>query len=171
MAKAGVDGVGQTKAVLHRYSNELVAQLRVMGTTMGQEMVTLARSRVPVRSGLLLSGITALPTKYPTIFEFRASAVGPKSPIDYARFVEFGTAGGREGKFREITSQAGIFGDRLDPDRIHPIRKRRRSRRTHGGSKAKPFFFNSAKEVMDKHRDDLRKCPAKIAESLGLKTE
>ena len=169
MAKTGVDGVPQVTAALKRYPDELVAQLRTRGMAIGQEMVTLARSRVPVQTGVLLNGITAKPTSSPTIFELRASGISNKSRgVDYARFVEFGTSGGEAGQFREITSQAGLFGDRLDPDRLHPIRKRRRSRRTHGGSKARPFFFTSAKEVMTRHVAELRKLPAKVAKSLGL---
>lgn len=101
------------------------------------EMVALAQSRVPRRTGKLSAGITG--EREDDAFVFKAEAQRDASSADYSPYVERGTRPGRRGQVvAEPTSferRAGI---------------RRRSRRSHPGTEAQPFFYNSAREVLER---------------------
>ena len=95
------------------------------------EMVALARSLAPKKTGALAASITKESSKN----QLGVSVVAGGGKAFYARFVEFGTRGsvdGEEQGFTEkLTLTRGAEGQK----------RRRKSRRTHPGTKAQPFFF------------------------------
>lgn len=103
------------------------------------EMVELAQQRAPQRTGLLHTGVTG--TREGDAMVFQASAQRDESSADYARFVEHGTRGGTRGR---VVADATFF------ERSNGTR--RKSRRTHPGTEAQPFFYNSAREVLERRR-------------------
>jgi len=99
------------------------------------EMVELARSRVPRRTGRLAEGISG--ERDGEVFVFKAEAQRDESSADYGPFVERGTRAGARGRVV------------ADPTTLE-LRKgiRRRARRSHPGTEAQPFFYNSAFDVL-----------------------
>lgn len=99
------------------------------------EMVELARSRVPRRTGRLAEGISG--EREGDAFVFKAEAQRDESSADYAPFVERGTRAGVRGR---VVADPSTFELRAGI--------RRRSRRSHPGTEASPFFYSSAFEVL-----------------------
>lgn len=138
-----------------------------------QEMVNLAKSRAPVDSGRLLNGIEGYTEG--EFHVFKASAVRTSSTgrdsADYARFVEFGTAAGVRSRSRAYQAQAGFYDNPLTGFEAGPGRptpRRRRQYRGHPGTRPQPFFYNSAREVMEKRFMTLESLPALAATEEGL---
>ena len=107
------------------------------------EMVALARSRVPVDTGRLYNGINGDAVDDEYIFSASAVHEDRSSGADYARFVEFGTSGGTVGVSRVVVADAGFYSGASGP-----AARRRISYRTHEGTDPRPFFYNSAHEVL-----------------------
>lgn len=133
------------------------------------EMVTLAQSRVPVDTGRLKNGITG--EVVDGVCEFRASAVHEDKAggEDYARFVEFGTQAGTYGASQIVVADGGYYGG----DVFMPARSARRrvAYRTHGGTEAQPYFYNSAHEVLARRDMDASNIIADSASSEGWDTQ
>lgn len=141
-----------------------------------QAMIDLARSRVPQDTGKLLNGITG--AQEGEFFVFRASAVKTRKDggegADYARFVEFGTKPGQRGRSVSYQSRAGFYtGTDLDASGSPitapqaPVQpRRRRQYRGHPGTEAQPFFYNSAREVLEKRAMTYENMPAEVAGEL-----
>lgn len=137
------------------------------------EMITIARGLVAVDTGLLLSGITGEDLG-DGFFEFRASAVretaSGKESADYARYVEFGTRAGEAGVFAPITAHEGFFASDQRWSlgaRGAAVEKRRRSRRTHGGTQPRPFFFPAANQVLARREQSMAALPYDAASEDG----
>jgi hypothetical protein len=92
---------------------------------------------VPRRTSRLAEGITG--TEEAGVFVFKAEAQRDAGSADYAPFVERGTRPGARGR---------VVADPTAYERRAGIR--RRSRRTHPGTPAQPFFYISAREVLDR---------------------
>ena len=130
----GVEGLGELLASLARVVPRLAAKMRRRHADMGQEMVDLARSRVPVDTGRLQNSIVVEEVG-DGIFEFRASA--EHGAEDYSRDIEFGhSAGG------PVAADDDWFEGRAP--------------RAGAGAAPHPFFFNSAEDVLAKHGHELR---------------
>lgn len=143
-----------------------------------QEMIRLARARVPQDTGRLLNNITGAVERQgkQTIYVFRASAVrtarnGSES-ADYARFVEFGTRAGVRGRRIAGPSREGFFteGAAVDDVRVpgRAVGRARRQYRSHPGTDPQPFFYPSVREVMDRRANQYRALPGQIARQSGL---
>jgi hypothetical protein len=135
-------------------------------------MIEIARGLVPVDSGLLLSGITGEISE--SYSEFRASAVhsraNGKDGADYARFVEFGTRAGEASTAAPITAHEGFFASDqfgVTGMRGEAIVKNRRSRRSHGGTAAQPYFFPAADEVIGDRAEAAGSLPYEVAGEEG----
>lgn len=137
------------------------------------DMVSLAKSRVPVDTGRLLNGITG--DDYEDYCEFRASAVHETgSQEDYARFVEFGTAAGQRGTTNAVAADEGFYS--ADPYSTSPFRGRRKLRdrrvyRTHPGTPAEPFFYNSANDILAERRLKMQDVIAEAVTGQGFDYE
>jgi hypothetical protein len=119
------------------------------------EMIETARGLVPVDTGRLLSGITG--ENFETYSEFRASAVHEGGGADYARFVEFGTRAGEASVASPISAHEGFFAsDQFGETGMRGVAivKNRRSRRTHGGTAAQPYFFPAANKVLGNREEE-----------------
>ncbi|TDX64000.1 hypothetical protein EDE12_106145 [Methylosinus sp. sav-2] len=145
----------------HRRDSEALAQ-----------MIETARGLVPVDSGRLLSGIGG--EAFDAYCEFRASAVhetaSGKEGADYARFVEFGTRSGEASVAAPITAHEGFYASDqagVTGMRGNAIVRNRRSRRTHGGTAAQPFFFPAANEVLAKRESVAEALPYEEASAEG----
>lgn len=134
------------------------------------DMVALAKSRVPVDTGRLLNGITG--EIFDNYAEFLASAVHETgSREDYARFVEFGTSAGTRGVKNAIVADEGFYS--ADPFSTSPLRGRRVvhgriSYRTHSGAPAQPYFYGSANEVLEKRGLEMQDVAADSASAEGF---
>lgn len=126
---------------LTRAASKLAVDARAVDERALAEMVDLAQSRAPLRSGRLRAGITG--EREGEVMVFRAAAQLNESTADYAPFVERGTRGGNRG--RQVVD-ATYF------ERAHA--RARKSRRTHPGTAAQPFFYSSAEEVLARRRVD-----------------
>lgn len=115
------------------------------------EMVELAKGRVPVDTGRLLHGIEARDVGDHMV-EFRAAAVHddkPNSKEDYAHFVEFGMTRGSIGApvvadATFFTNYRAVFGN------ARQAKRNRKSYRNSSGTAPQPFFYNSAADVLAK---------------------
>lgn len=103
------------------------------------EMVELAQQRAPQRTGRLHIGITG--EREGDVMVFMATAQRDASSADYARFVEFGTRAGERGR---------TLADRTAFERAEG--RNRKARRSHPGTDAQPFFYSSAREVLERRR-------------------
>lgn len=101
------------------------------------DMVALAQTRVPRRTGRLFSGITG--EREDGAFVFKAEAQRDASSADYGPYVERGTRAGQRGR---------VVADPTSFERRAGIR--RKARRTHPGTEAQPFFYSSAREVLER---------------------
>lgn len=151
----------------------MAAKVRRIDDSALQEMVSLARSRVPVDTGRLLNGITG--ETEDEYHVFRASAVrtraSGKQGADYARFVEFGTKPGRRGGKVSYMSLDGFYNGPVTGFEAGPGRGRPRTRRQyrgHPGTPAQPFFYNSAREVMQERFATFETLPVQTGRELGL---
>jgi hypothetical protein len=133
----------QWAARLLRVGNALGGHARGVDRRALDEMVELARSRAPERSGRLKLGITG--TQEGELFVFKAEARRDSGGTeDYAPFVERGTRPGQRGKrYSRITDYESARGIG------------RRARRTHPGTEAQPFFYSSAREVLERRNIEL----------------
>lgn len=152
---SGVLGVPDVQAALLRFAVKLAFKTKKVDADAAAEMVDLMRSRVPRDTGRLYNGIEAHQEDDGT-WLVEASAVHPrgsKESADYARFVEFGTAPGTRGDRTSYVADEGFFStDALGDGRFRG-RARARTRkvyRTHAGTPAQPYFFESAREVLEK---------------------
>lgn len=127
-------GYRLTRAATKLHHDARAVDERALG-----EMVELAQSRAPLRSGRLRAGITG--ERDGETMVFKAVARLNDSTADYAPFVERGTRGGTRG---QQVADATYF------ERAHA--RRRKSRRTHPGTAATPFFYSSANEVLARRR-------------------
>jgi HK97 gp10 family phage protein len=123
-----------------------------------EAMVERMRSRVPRDTGRLYNGISY--TIDGSEFTVQASAVNPRGRgrgsregADYARFVEFGTQPRRQ------AVDASFFDDTSGAGRS----PRRRLGRGHPGTPARPFFYNSAREVLAERRKQLSEIIDQVA--------
>lgn len=103
------------------------------------EMVDLAQSRVAVRTGRLKIGVTGIREGEMFVFSAYARRDGAE---DYAPFVERGTRPGVRG--RVYSRPAAGSSDT----------RQTRARRTHPGTEAQPFFYVSAREVLERYRQE-----------------
>jgi hypothetical protein len=139
-----------------------------------EEGLDLMRSRVPVDSGLLLNGITG--EVQDGFGEFRASArrqsAAGGAQEDYAHFVEFGTAAGTYGARASIDQRDGLFSIPADATSAFPTNtvtsRARQQYRSHGGTEARPFFFDSAQEAFDSHAEDFAAIGIDTGKALGF---
>lgn len=95
------------------------------------EMVALAKSLAPKKTGALQASIH----KEPTPSGGGAQVVAGDETAFYARFVEFGTRASVEGDTQGFTEKQTL--DRGTEDQA----RTRKAKRTHPGTKAQPFFF------------------------------
>lgn len=137
-----------------------------------EEMLALMRQRVPERTGLLLNGIEGdivdgVATV--TASAIRTSGSGRES-ADYARFVEFGTKAGVRGRSQPVADAQYFEVDLVAgyQRRRKPAYPNRRSQRTHPGTPAQPFFFNSAREVLEKRAERMDGAADAAAADAGL---
>lgn len=136
--KTGVVGWEDVVQALAKIVPKMIAKANKIDRDALDDMVSDAKSRVPVDTGLLLNGIMGEATDDGC--EFRASAVRALSrgeSEDYAHFVEFGHhAGG--------ATAADVFaGNAAD----FPRRARRKSSAP-ADIAAEPFFYSSANEAL-----------------------
>lgn len=150
---AGVFGWPEVSGSLVRVVTRMELKQHRRDSDALARMIEIARGLVPVDSGTLLSGIGG--EAFASYCEFRASAVreraNGKETADYARFVEFGTRSGVASVAAPITAHEGFYAS--DQAGVTGMRgaavvRNRRSRRTHGGTAAQPFFFPAANEVL-----------------------
>jgi len=143
----GIIGWGDVTSQMLKIAPKILFQSHHMRSDALTDMIELARSRVPVDTGLLLGGIEG--EVFDDYAEFRASAVrisaNGQESADYAHFVEFGTAPGVRGSSVYITERAGLFslpGDATSAFPTGPTGMRQRQQyRTHPGTPAQPFFM------------------------------
>ncbi|PNG27006.1 HK97 gp10 family phage protein [Methylocella silvestris] len=142
--KTGVVGWPDVVQALAKIARKMAAKSAKVDHDALDDMVSLARSRVPVDTGLLLNGITGEVTDEG--FEFRASAVHEKASgkpgADYARFVEFG----------HLTAARRAAAPAVADDAFFSGAGAPRARPTKGQTQVEPqpFFFNSAEEALQK---------------------
>ena len=152
-----VTGVNETTAKLFRFALKLGGKVRHIDQNAAQEMVDLMRARVPRDTGRLYNGIDYQIDGDTISVHAEAHKSGRYSQEDYARFVEFGTRAGVRGQRTRFASDAGFFSSDAFPEagfRGTPTARTRSVYRTHPGTKAQPFFFNSAHEVLDRRGID-----------------
>lgn len=152
-----------------RASDALFSRSQAISQRALDEMVELARSRVPQDTGLLLSGIRGYVENGEYVFEASAVRQRPngKQGVDYARFVEFGTKAGMRAMPTAYSTRNGFFQagyatadrdavnnwlveegrGRLAGRKFRTGRITRRVRTPHPGTAPQPFFYNSAREA------------------------
>lgn len=126
------------------------------------EMVELARSRVPVSTAYLQGQISGVREGDEFVFSAIAHRQkdGGKQGVDYGPFVEFGTKPGN--RDRAASRADSRLVNRAAWDEAHPEssarpgrffdygRRLRRVYHPHPGTAAQPFFYNSAREVLER---------------------
>ncbi|MCW2315311.1 HK97 gp10 family phage protein [Rhodoblastus acidophilus] len=144
----GVDGIDELDASLRGLGEYLDKGAKEIDRRAVDDMANLARSRAPERTGLLLNGIRTDIEDGDFVFEASAKRASPtgKEEEDYAHFVEFGTSAGSRG-------QTIVAGDAFFAGSGRG--RTRRQYRTHPGTPAQPFFYNSASEVLEQRNRDL----------------
>lgn len=155
VALAEDDGFkGELLAASLRTGWLIVHKHRAVAAEALDEMLALMRERVPQDTGRLLSGITGEIQDGMATVEASAVREGPAGEgADYARFVEFGTRAGTRGRRSPIVADEGFFAaSPFDETRGRRVTRQRKSYRTHPGTPARPFFFNSASEVLARYR-------------------
>lgn len=150
-------------------SDALFSRSQAISQRALDEMVELARSRVPQDTGLLLSGIRGYVENGEYVFEASAvrNQLNGKKGVDYARFVEFGTKAGRRDMPTAYMTRNGYFEasyarterkaikqwleregkGRLAGRAFRTGRLTRRVHYLHPGTAPQPFFYNSAREA------------------------
>lgn len=136
------------------------------------EMLALMRERVPRDTVRLYNGISGEiedGVATVTASAIRVSGSGKKS-IDYAFLVEHGTQAGVRGRSQQV-ADANYFAVDMTTGtatRRRPTRSTRRSQRTHPGTPAQPFFYNSAREVLERRQERMEAAADAAAEDAGL---
>ncbi|HVL73322.1 MAG TPA: HK97-gp10 family putative phage morphogenesis protein [Beijerinckiaceae bacterium] len=138
----GVIGTDRIVGALVRHGLRLVTRSRALDRAAGPEMVEAMRARVPQDTGTLFSGITS--SEEGGVVTVEASAENPRAD-DYARFVEYGTRPGLRGGSLSYAADEGFFSGQ-----VRPTPRTRRVYRTHPGTKAQPFFWPGAREVLER---------------------
>lgn len=166
---AGILGWPEMQFALTEIVPRLVGRAHQDNGRAIEAMVSLARSRVPVDTGRLVNGITgAVEGEY---YVMRARAARDEGSADYARFVEFGTQPGRRSRRVEYQALTGFYANPVtgfESGPGVPAPRTRKQYRGHPGTQAQPYFFNSAREVMEKHFMSIERLPAEIGRQLGF---
>lgn len=133
------------------------------------DMLALMRERVPRDTGRLFNGISG-EIDDDGIATVTATAVRDNG-MDYAFLVEHGTKAGVRGRASQV-ADANYFDVDLvagSATRRRPSRRStRRGGRTHPGTEAQPFFFNSAREILAEREQRLEEAADAAAQELGL---
>lgn len=172
LVKSTVDLVGLDNLVasLVKHGVRLALRSGAADAAAMDDMLALMRQRVPERTGLLLNGIdgeieggVATVTASAVRYTHRESA-------DYARFVEFGTKAGERGRSAPVADARYFEVDLVEGyrRRRQPARPTRKVYRSHPGTKAQPFFFNSAREVLEKRQERLEAAADAAAQDSGI---
>jgi hypothetical protein len=162
----GVVGWPDVAQALSKVALKMLAKAHKIDSDALDEMVSLARSRVPVDTGVLLNGITGEITDEGC--EFRASAVHTsvkgKASADYAHFVEFGHNAG-PATFANLITADDVFAGRAS--------EFRRAKASRGSKTIAPqlFFYNSANEALEKRGLAMQDVIAQSAAEDGWQTE
>lgn len=151
---------GQLGAILHgddlvrnlaKFGAKLALRSRKIDQEAGEGMVELMRSRVPVDTGRLLNGITSTVREDGSVVveasAVRVSGTGRES-ADYAGFVERGTRAGDRGGRVSYMADSSYFDLSTGGAPGRSYRRKRRVYRSHPGTEAQPFFFDSVEEVL-----------------------
>lgn len=147
----GVINIPQWQDAINALPALMEAGAQRVNAAIVDEMVAEAQSRVPVRSGRLRAGITRQTDGNDLLFV--ASAQRDSRSEDYAHFVEFGTAGGVAGQSYVSSEHAGLFSGSGAATSAYA--RRRRARRTGGGSPAQPFYLPALRVVLARHHLDM----------------
>lgn len=178
---AEVSGVGDLVVAGARFLARAVMRARRADAAALDQMVDLARARVPRDTGRLYNGISGRFEGDVAVFEasaVRISGSGRES-ADYAGFVERGTKAGLRGRSASVADQAYFTraewsaahpGSGAVPGRQYRSGPLRRVHHPHPGTTAQPFFFNSAAEVLRDHGDELQAAMAEEAGAAGWGT-
>lgn len=166
---AGIIGWPEMRFALTEIAPRLARRMHQSHSKALDEMVSLARSRVPVDTGKLVNGITG--QREGDYFVMRARAARDEGSADYARFVEFGTQAGVRHRRVEYQARTGFYSNPVTGFEDGPGESAPRTRkqyRAHPGTQAQPYFYNSAREVMERHFMAVEKLPAEIGQQLGF---
>lgn len=131
-----VAGVAQMIDRLFKVADLLGVGAKDLDADALAEMVDLARARAARDTGLLIAGIAGESDDGFATFMASAARDGEE---DYALFVEKGTRAGVRGQAVAYATSIGQM-------------RRRKQARTHPGTEAQPFFYNSAREVLARRR-------------------
>lgn len=147
---AEIVGVERITGQIVKYAVNLALKSDAASEEAAREMVELMRSRVPVDTGLLLSGITY--RREGNMWVVEASA--DKDGYDYALAVEAGhRAGGHaDADFFEDTTGRGGRQVSSGPTEVE----------------AQPYFYNSAREALAEWRANLGQASGGAAREAGL---
>ncbi len=163
-----VDGLEQSLARMLRFTVKLAERTHRRDQEAEAEMLDLMRARVPTDTGRLLNGIgSSQDGNLITVFAHaHREARSGKLQEDYARYVEFGTKPGERGRRVSYAADTGFFASDTFPEagfRGRATGRTRKVYRTHPGTRAQPFFFNSAREVLERRNIDAGNIPADAA--------
>jgi hypothetical protein len=157
---AGVAGWADVAASLANTAYKIHKRIADRNAAALEDMIARARQYVPVDTGRLLNGIGG--EDFGDYASFTASAV--HGDADYARYVEFGTAGGVRGRKRSAQSHGvsalggTLSGGAFDAGHASYVQRRREriSYRSHPGTKAQPFFFPAVNEAIGPRNEDMQ---------------
>jgi hypothetical protein len=141
----GVLGTDRVVGSMVKYGVKLALRAGRNDRDAGGRIVELARSRVAQDTGTLFNGIES--DAEGEVVTVTASAVrtssSGKEEENYALFVEKGTRPGVRGGSVSHVADEGFYSGTS-----RPKPRTRRVYRTHPGTPARPFFYNSAEEVL-----------------------
>jgi HK97 gp10 family phage protein len=126
----GVIGTERVVGQLVKFGVRMAIKSHGVDQSAAEQMVETMKSRVPVDTGRLVSGITY--SEADGMFTVEASAARD-GDADYARFVEFGTKASSFADADYFAAGSDSAGADL------------RKRGHYGDTRAQPFFWNSAK--------------------------
>lgn len=162
-------GLDNLMGALVKHGVKLAFRSRGVDAGAMDEMLSLMRERVPRDTGRLYNGISG-EIDDEGVATVTATAVRDNG-FDYAFLVEHGTKAGVRGRSSQV-ADANYFDVDLvsgSATRRRPSkRSTRRSGRTHPGTEAQPFFFNSASEVLAKRQQRLEDAADASAQESGL---
>lgn len=174
----GIIGWPELRLALQSIPDILGRRAKEIDSAALDEMIRIARARVPQDTGRLFNGITGdvEVDGERRIYVFRASAVRTgfdgSQGADYARFVEFGTRAGARGSKIAGPSRVGLIseGGQVDELRVpgRTVGRARRQYRNHPGTDPQPFFYPAVNEVMARRAAQYHALPAQIAREAGL---
>lgn len=136
----GVIGTERVVGQLVKMGVKMAIKSHAVDQDAAEQMVETMKSRVPVDTGRLVSGITY--SEADGVFTVEASAARD-GDADYARFVEFGTKASSFADSDYFDAGAGSAGADL------------RKRGHYGETPAQPFFWNSAKDTLHEWGQEL----------------